>query len=256
MAIVYVYAFPLTTASMRTHLALCYLVYFQSCCLAQDGSMPIAEENRPVRNSIPFFIAAEGIATIPVASLKSYSKGRAGLSLAFNMPLKVYSPFSVGLELGGIFSGTKDDIFRGLDVETSTMVLQLQPILRYIPRKKNAVNPCVDLFVGIMAANTSTTSEIIEEPTFLERVLFGAEEDVETITHQRGGSTNLSYGIGFGLIIKDFIKIGVRYQHTNPVDYINTSNVYVINNTIQYEVNHIPLDMVQISFGLGKWRIR
>ena len=242
---------------MKTYLALSFLgiLFLHLSCHAQ-GKMPVAEGSQSGRKSTPLYFSIDGIMAIPVASLKSYSKVRGGFRFALGKPLKAYSPLSVGLEFGGIFSGSRTDKFKGLDVNTSTSVLEFQSFLRYVPKNKHQVQPFFDFPIGIMAANTTTTSEIVDEPTFLEQVLFGSEAHVETTTHQSGGSTNLSYGIGAGVIIKNFIMVGVRYQHANPVDYINTNNVSVKDSAVQYEVNRIPLDMIQITIGIGIWRMR
>jgi len=216
--------------------------------------MPVDEGRQPSK-PVHFYVSMEGIMAVPVASLKTYSDVRGGVRFTLGGPLKASSPLSVGLGLGGIFSGSKKDKFKGLDVKTNTTLLELQPVLRYIPKMKHPVVPYFEFAIGIMAASTITKSEIVDEPTFLEEVLFGAETEVETITHQRGGSTNLSYGLGAGLIIKNCVTLGVRYQHANPVDYIDFNNVSVNNGAIQYEVNRIPLDMIQITIGIGIWRM-
>lgn len=216
--------------------------------------MPVDEGSQP-RKPKPLYFSLDGMMAIPVASLKSYADAKGGVRFALGKPLKTYSPLSIGLEFGGIFSGSKKDQFKGLEVKTSTTLVELQPFLRYVSKKKHAVDPYFDFSIGIMAASTTTTSEIVDEPTFLEMVLFGAETEVETTTHQSGGSTNLSYGLGAGVIIKNFLMVGIRYQHANPVDYINTSNVYIENGAVQYEVNRIPLDMIQITVGVGIWRM-
>lgn len=238
---------------MKTSLALCFLgiISIQLSCYAQ-GNMPLEEPSKPR----PLYFSLDGIVAVPAASLKSYSKVKGGFRFALGKPLRAYSPFSVGLEIGGIFSGSKKDQFKGLEVTTSTTVVELQPFVRYVPRKDHAVNPYVDFSVGIMAATTSTTSEIIDEPTFLEMVLFNSQTDVETTTHQSGGSTNFAFGLGTGVIIKNLVMVGIRYQHANPVDYINTNNVSIENGAIQYEVHRIPLDMIQITIGIGIWKMR
>ena len=239
---------------MKTYVGFCFLgiLSLHFSCYAQ-GETPVDEGSQP-RKPAHFYVSLDGIMAIPVASLKTYSNIRGGFRFALGGPLKANSPLSLGLELGGIFSGSKKDKFKGLDVKTSTTIVELQPVLRYIPKNKHVVDPYFEFAIGIMAASTSTTSEIVDEPTFLEEVLFGSETQVETTTHQRGGSTNLSYGLGAGVIISDCVTIGVRYQHANPVEYIDFNNVFVKDGAIQYEVNRIPLDMIQITIGIGIWR--
>jgi len=241
---------------MKTYLALGFLgiLFIHLSCHAQS-EMPLDEGGQHTRKPKPLYFSLDGIMAIPVASLKSYSKVRGGFRFALGKPLKAYSPISVGLEFGGIFSGSKKDEFKGLEVKTSTTVLQFQWFLRYVPKSKHKVQPFFDFPVGIMAASTTSTSEIVDEPTFLEMVLFGNETEVQTTTHQSGGSTNFSYGLGAGVIIKNFIMVGVRYQHANPVDYINTNNVSVNNDAVQYEVSRIPLDMIQVTIGIGIWKM-
>ena len=255
MAIAYVYIVASTNTVMKTYVGFCFLgiLSLHFSCYAQ-GEMPV-DDGCQGRKPVHFYLSMEGIMAVPVAPLKTYSDVRGGVRFALGGPLKASSPFSVGLELGGIFSGSKKDKFKGLDVKTSTTMVELQPVLRYIPKMKHALDPYFEFTIGIMAASTITTSEIVDEPTFLEEVLFGSETQVETTTHQRGGSTNLSYGLGAGVIINDCVTVGVRYQHANPVDYIDFNNVSVNNGAIQYEVNRIPLDMIQITIGIGIWRM-
>ena len=94
----------------------------------------------------------------------------------------------------------------------------------------------------------------MDEATFVEQVLFGEEDEVETITHQSGGSANFSLSVGAGVIIKKLVRVGVRYHHTYSVDYIDTDQISINDTSIQYEVNRIPIDMIVITVGfvIGK----
>jgi hypothetical protein len=250
MVIVYVYIPILTHGHMKnfmTLLAFGTLFLFSHESIAQDY-LSAGQEGQP---KIPkIWVGADAQIAIPLASLKEFSKTRGGIRLEVGKPFKASPSLSVGLEFSGVFSGSRDDKFKGMDVNTSTTLVSLQPFIRWAPTNKAAVNPFFDFSMGIMASSTATTSEIVDEATFLEEVLLGKEDEVETITHQTGGSANFSLSAGAGVTIKKFIRVGVRYHHTYPVDYIDTEKISIKDTSIHYEVNRIPIDMIVVTVGL------
>ena len=161
--------------------------------------------------------------------------------------------FSAGLEVSGVFTSPKSDKFKGLDVTTNTGLVQLLPFIRWAPKKDLKVKPFVDVSTGITTTWTETTSVIVDEPTFWEEVLFDTETDVETTTYMDVTSVKLSCGIGAGVIIKKFLMVGVRYYRSKPIEYVDNSTVYIENNTLQYEIQHIPIDMLVVTIGISNW---
>lgn len=230
--------------------ALFLLFSFHKTIAQQEKSL---DESSQPRSPKPFYFAIDGQVAIPLGSLREYSKVRGGVRFEFGKPLKANPSLGVGIELSGIFSGSKKDKFKGLDVKTKTSLTEIHPFIRWTPRKNLNLNPFIDFSIGVMVAGTETTSEIVDEPTFLDQVLFDAQTEVETVTHQSSTSSGFSFGVGAGFIIKKFFMVGIRYHHSDPLNYIDKNDVYLNGNTLRYDVKRIPLDMIVVTIGIGIW---
>ncbi len=200
-----------------------------------------------------FYISLLGQLAIPQNKLRAYSNIKGGLSLEMGKSFKRIPSFSAGLEVSGVITSPKKDKFKGLDISTNTGLAQFLPFIRWAPKKDLNVKPFLDFSTGITLAWTETTSVIVDEATFWEEVLLGAEDEVETTTHMDVTSTNLSYGIGAGVVIKKFLMVGIRYYHSKPMDYVNNETVYVKDNTILYNTQRIPIDMLVVTVGISNW---
>jgi hypothetical protein len=210
----------------------------------------IAQVQTPPR---PFYGSLAGQIAIPQNAMKDCSATRGGFRIEFGRPFKKMPALSWGFDLSGILSGAKTDAFKGLEVKTKTEIYGLHYFLRLMPVKKIDLKPYFDASAGFMSASTETTSTVVDSPTFLEEVLLNRETEVETTTHESQISSNFSYSVGAGVIIKRIVMIGVRYRHTNPVSYVDKNEVYVKDNTIKYNVRHIPLDMIEVTIGISNW---
>jgi hypothetical protein len=240
---------------MKTRIIACIIGISNVLCqktIAQEDSS-IDGSNQTTTVSKSFYMSLLGQLAIPQGSLKEYSKARGGFRIEAGKPFRKIQSFSGGLELSAIFSASKKDQFKGLEVETSSTLLEIHPFIRWAPETTLNLKPYVDVSAGIMLASTATTSEIVSYPTFLEQVLFNEETEVETTSHKDYTSSSFSYSIGTGVIIKNIVMVGIRYQHTNPLSYSDKNKVYIENNTIHYDVKHIPLDMIVVTLGISNW---
>ena len=211
------------------------------------------ESSKPSR---PFYIGLFSQLAIPQGTFKEYSNARAGFRIEAGRSFKNNPAIGGGMEFSAIFSGSKKDVFRGMEVKTSSTLFEIHPFVRWTPIKKQTLKPYMDFSTGITVAYTSTNSKIVHSvpaDTFLEQVLFGDDTQVETVSQKHNTSTNLSFSIGTGVIIKNLLMVGIRYQHTNPVRYIDKNDVYIENNAIQYDVKHIPMDMIVVTIGISNW---
>ena len=198
------------------------------------------------------YIQISGQLALPQNEFKQYSKPWGGFRIDAGTPIKD-NPLSFGGEISFFPSGSKKDVFKGIEVETSSLLFNLHPFLRWVPNGSAKVKPFIDVSTGLTVTSTSTTSKIIDEPTFLEQVLFGEETEVQTTTHMDSGGANISYSVGAGLRIGNFFILGIRYQQVNQIKYANHNQVFVSNDKIVYEVHKIPLDMLTISLGISNW---
>ena len=191
-----------------------------------------------------------GLFAIPQAELKEFSKNRGGFALEIGSYFTENSPLSFGGEFSMLLSSSKKDHLLGLEIETSTLYLDLQPYLRWSPARKSSFYPFIDVSAGMALTNTETTSEIVDEPTFIEEVLFGQQTEVDITSHENNTSVGFGYSLGGGLVIAHHLKLGVRYQATSKMNYVDKDAVYVKDSRLVYEKHKIPLDMVIISLGI------
>ena len=211
------------------------------------------QSSKPSR---PFYMGLFSQLAIPQGTFKEYSNARAGFRVEAGRSFKNNPAIAGGMEFSAIFSGSKKDIFRDMEVKTNSSLYEIHPFVRWTPIKKQTLKPYIDFSTGITVAYTSTNSKIVHSvpaDSFVEQLLFGDETQVETVSQKHNTSANLSFSIGTGVIIKKLLMVGIRYQHTNPVRYVDKNDVYIENNTIQYNVKRIPLDMIVVTIGISNW---
>lgn len=190
---------------------------------------------------------------IPQSDFRQYAKTRGGLRVEAGVPIKVNSAFSAGAEISALFSSPKRDYFKGIDINTESILINVQPFLRWTPKKQHAVRPFVDVSAGLTAVATQTTSEIIDRATFLEEILFGSATQVVTVSHEEQSAVSFSYGAGMGFVIAKWFMVGVRYQNVTRINYVDKNGVHVDKGRIVYEEKRIPLDMVMVTVGITNW---
>ena len=210
-----------------------------------------AQDDTKFLSNNPMYMGLFGQLEIPIGSLNEYSNVRGGFRIEAGKSFTNKSPVSAGLFISGIFSSKNKDTFKGIEVETVTTLFDIHPFLRWSPINNKSINPYFEGSAGLSIVNTQTISEVVNYPTFLDQVLFGnVNPQMETTTHMDNTSVNFAYSIGAGVILKKILLIGVRYQHTNPVEFIDQNEVFIENNSIQYEVKKIPLDMIVLTIGV------
>jgi hypothetical protein len=190
---------------------------------------------------------------IPQSDFRQYAKTRGGFRVEAGVPIKANSAFSAGAEISALFSSPKKDYFKGIGVNTESILINLQPFLRWTPKKQHTVRPFLDVSAGLTAVATQTTSEIIDRATFLEEILFGSDTQVVTVTHEEQSAVSFSYSAGMGFVIANWFMIGVRYQNVNRIKYVDKNAVYIDKSQIVYEEKRIPLDMFTITVGITNW---
>jgi len=215
-----------------------------------------AQTSKPSRL---FYMSLLSQMAVPQGTFKEYSTTRGGFRIEAGKSFKKNPSLGAGLELTGIFSGSKKDIFKGMEVKSNSNLIEIHPFVRWTPIKKQSVKPYIDISTGITGATTSTNSKIehsVPAETLVDQLLWGNDTQVETVSQKDNTSTNLSFSIGTGVIIKKLLMVGIRYQHTNPVSYIDKNDVYIENNVIQYDVKRVPLDMIVVTIGITNWGSR
>jgi hypothetical protein len=214
---------------------------------------------QPAKVSRPFYVSLLGQLALPQGDLKTYSNARGGFRIEAGKSFKKHPSLGGGAEFTAIFSGSKKDVYKGMEVKSNSSLYEIHPFVRWTPIKKQNLKPYFDISTGITVAYTSTDSKIVHAvpaETFIDQLLWGDDTKVETVSQKDNTSANLSFSIGTGVIIKKLLMVGIRYQHTNPVSYIDKSDVYIENNTIQYDVKRMPLDMIVVTVGISNWGSR
>ena len=238
--------------TMKTRIIYLVCLMAVSTILCQEGTAQTLSKHKN-RSRTDIYASITGQVMIPLGEFQDVSKVRGGFGIEFGKPLRKVPAMSWGVSLSGILSTPKKEKYKGMEVKSTSGMYDIHPFIRWTSKKANICKPFADFSFGLTMASTETTSSIVYYPTFLEQVLFGQETEVETVSYKDVTSSGLSYGVGAGIIIKDIVMIGVRFQHTNPVDYIDKDKVYVRNNAIQYDVKRIRLDRIEVTIGISNW---
>lgn len=200
-----------------------------------------------------YYISLLGLLSIPQNEFRQYSKTRGGFQIEVGVPFKATRALAAGAQVSVLFSGAKKDQFKGMEVATESMLINIQPLLRWAPVKPAKVKPFLDFTAGLTIVTTQTTSEIVDHATFLEEVLFGNETEVVTVTHRDESSAGFSYSVGAGFIISRWLSIGIRYQNVSLIKYVDKDKVFVNDTRVVYDERRIPIDMLSITLGISNW---
>jgi hypothetical protein len=99
-------------------------------------------------------------------------------------------------------------------------------------------------------ANTESTYEIVDEPTFFEAFFFGQQTTVENKTVKSFTDYGLFQGVGFGLDYR-MLFVHIRYIQGVRMDFVSKEGVYVEDTEIRYDAISSPVRYFTVGLGIN-----
>lgn len=209
---------------------------FDACC------QPIGYASVGLDTSIPFGELGE----------KMTKKVLWGLEIdGFLAPFKNSPSVETGLQIAMVFPSERKDEWNGLELKTSSTLVCFNLAGRFRPSKGNFVEPVFDVGGGLSYSSTTSSYEIVDRATFLEKFLLNEQDYVETHNVKEFGQSSWNIGFGAGVIINKTFVAQVRYNYSPEVVFINKEDVTIVDNQVSYKTSTSALEMITITIGLS-----
>ena len=147
--------------------------------------------------------------------------------------------------------GQRKDSWNGIEVTTSSALVRLNLMSRIRPLKVGMFNPFIEITYGLDINSTSSSYEIVDRATFVDNVLFGNEDRVEQVDVHNFNDYSPNVGIGLGMVFNRLVTVQFQYNYCPTVDFIDTQNVMVAGNTIEYGRSTSSIEMFVVKIGVS-----
>ena len=111
------------------------------------------------------------------------------------------------------------------------------------------VKPFFELAFGLNFNFTSSSYEIYDKVTFLEKLLFDKEDYSEVVTLKDHDDVAKNISVGAGLIIKNRVMLSLKYNYASDVVYVSPRSIIVQGNDIVYSYYNSPVKLISITLG-------
>jgi len=219
------------------------------CCISSIGFTQ--DENE---NSLGFYPTISFLTGFPAGTFKNDFDRK--VLLGFNAdgvitPLKKYHFWQPGVQVEFLLTGNKKDTWKGIKVETGGAFIKLNLINRIRPTHTGNIDPFFEFAYGLNISSTSTTYEVVDEATFWEEFLLGADDEISTEQLNDYTDTASNLGIGIGAFIKNKIVVQMKYNISPEIGFVRRQNVVVVNDRIDYKPTNADMHTISLSIGFS-----
>lgn len=162
------------------------------------------------------------------------------------------SLLETGLHFGLVSIGSKIDKVDGLEITTSSEMIDLSYIIGFkIPITRSfKLRP--NFAIGINFATTSSSYEIVDEATFFERFTGFQEEDlVQEVQVNNFNDNDGIYGFGFGVIYKEIFFVDFRVLRGGIIRFVDKKSIYVEDSEILYAPQESSVNFFTVGLGFS-----
>ncbi len=164
-------------------------------------------------------------------------------------PSKAIPFWKMGLQLESLFSINQKDDWYGMELKSSTDFVSINLLHRFLPPQSMQVKPFFELAFGLNFNFTSSSYEIYDKATFLEKLLFDEEDYSEVVTLKDHDDVAKNISVGAGLIIKNRVMLSLKYNYASDVVYVSPRSIIVQGNDIVYSYYNSPVKLISITLG-------
>jgi hypothetical protein len=166
---------------------LCIAILLGNLLAVGAACQPIGYAQIGVDTSIPFGELRE----------KMTRKVLWGLEIdGFLSPFKRSPTIETGLQIAMVFPSERKDEWNGLELKTASALVCFNMVGRFRPSNEQFLKPFFDVAAGLSYSSTTSSYEIVDRATFLEKFLLNEQDYVET--HSVKEFNHSSWNIGFG----------------------------------------------------------
>jgi len=174
-----------------------------------------------------------------------------GVNFDFTFTPSKAAPFwKMGLQFESLFSMNQRDDWFGMKLKSSTDFISINLIHRFLPPQSMHVKPFFELAFGLNFNYTSSSYEIYDKASFLEKLLFDEEDYSEVITLKDHNDVAKNISVGAGLIIKNRLMLSIKYNYASDVVYVSPKSITVQGSNIVYSYYNSPVKSISLTLGL------
>lgn len=166
-------------------------------------------------------------------------------------PFQEAKAWELGAQLEFYFTGSREDVWNGIEVKSQSSFIRLNFVNRIRPFKKGPVDPFLEFSYGLNTSITTTSYEIVDEATFFEQFLLKREDVVNTETVKDYYDVSQNFAIGIGMVIKNIAVLQVKYNYNPEISYIQKEDITVTNYSVRYDPSKSKIQMITISLGFS-----
>ena len=166
-------------------------------------------------------------------------------------PFKDAEFIQPGAQIELLFPTSKKDKWYGTQTSTTGVLINTNLFLRFKFLEKSMFSPFIEGAYGLKISSTSTTFEIVDKKTFLEKFLLNEQDEVKTESLYEHHDSRRNFSLGAGCVINRIFSLQVKYNFGPDIEFIKKEDIVVNNYEVGYDPTSSPYRAIVIALGFS-----
>lgn len=167
------------------------------------------------------------------------------------IPFKKIKFWNLGGQFEAFINAKNKDDYHGVELITQNVFLRLNMVNKIQPYRDMKVKPFFVIDYGFNVSSTSSSYEIVDEASFLEKFLLNEEDVVVNETVMKHSDFNYNISLGVGLVFNELLSISCKYNYVPETTYVKKDGVYIDNGELKYKYSASAIKLLVVGIGIS-----